>query len=149
MSIFCHWGRLCSIHKQSLISIGCHWGRLCSITTQSLNCTEHSQNTNIWSQYIFGCRSFYYAGKEKKRKWHSPIFFSFFFSCFFILFFLVFSFSWPSTSLWDVYSETFIHRYNIPLAHAFTRFSLYDFFLTCTSCTMSLPLGYSVNNFRL
>ena len=92
MSIFCHWGRLCSIHKQSLISIGCHWGRLCSITTQSLNCTEHSQNTNIWSQYIFGCRSFYYAGKEKKRKWHGPIFFLSFFLVFLFYFFLFFLF---------------------------------------------------------
>ena len=27
----------------------------------------------------------------------------------------------PSTSLWGVYSETFIHRYSIPLTHAFTR----------------------------
>ena len=27
----------------------------------------------------------------------------------------------PSTSLWGVYSETFIHRCNIPLTHAVTR----------------------------
>ena len=32
-----------------------------------------------------------------------------------------FCFVLPSTSLWGVYSETFIHRYNIPLTHAFTR----------------------------
>ena len=36
-------------------------------------------------------------------------------SFFFFFFFL------PSTSLWGVYSETFIHRYSIPLTHAFTR----------------------------
>ena len=41
------------------------------------------------------------------------------FSCFFF-FFLLFFFL-PSTSLWGFYSETFIHRYSIPLAHAFTR----------------------------
>ena len=40
------------------------------------------------------------------------------FSFFFFFFFLCAVF--PSTSLWGVYSETFIHRYNIPLAHAFT-----------------------------
>ena len=33
---------------------------------------------------------------------------------FFVVIFL------PSTSLWGVYSETFIHRYSIPLTHAFT-----------------------------
>ena len=58
-----------------------------------------------------------------------------------------FFFFWPSTSLWGVYSETFIHRYSIPLAHAFTRLCMI-FPLTCTSRTMPLPLGYSVHNFR-
>ena len=37
------------------------------------------------------------------------------FTTFFFFFFL------PSTSLWGFYSETFIHRYSISLAHAFTR----------------------------
>ena len=32
-----------------------------------------------------------------------------------------------STSLWYVYSERFIHRYNIPLAHAFTRLCMICF----------------------
>ena len=46
-----------------------------------------------------------------------------------------------------VYSETFIHRYGIPLTHAFTRlcmifFFFFFFFLTCTSRTLPLPLGY-------
>ena len=40
---------------------------------------------------------------------------------FFFVFFL------PSTSLWGVYSETFIHRYSIPLAHAFTRLCMIFF----------------------
>ena len=33
----------------------------------------------------------------------------------------------PSTSLWGVYSETFIHRYNIHLTHAFTRLCMIFF----------------------
>ena len=37
----------------------------------------------------------------------------------------------PSTSLWGVYSETFIRHYNIPLAHSFTR--LYMFLFLCFS----------------
>ena len=53
----------------------------------------------------------------------------------------------PSTSLWGVYSETFIHRYNIHLIHVFTRVCMI-FFLTYTSRTMPLPLGYSVHNFH-
>ena len=57
--------------------------------------------------------------------------------CFFVLFL-------PSTSLWGVYSETFIHHYNVPLAHSFTRLCMI-FLSTCTSCTMPLPLGYSVH----
>ena len=43
----------------------------------------------------------YMAGNYK------PFFFSFFFL--------------PSTSLWGFYSKTSIHRYSIPLSHAFTR----------------------------
>ena len=34
--------------------------------------------------------------------------------------FFFFSFFVPSTSTWGVYSETFIHHYNITLAHSFT-----------------------------
>ena len=34
-----------------------------------------------------------------------------------------------STSLWGVYSETFIHHYNIPLAYSFTRLCMLLFFL--------------------
>ena len=30
------------------------------------------------------------------------------------------SFFFSSTSLWGIYSETFVHRYNVPLTHAFT-----------------------------
>ena len=37
-----------------------------------------------------------------------------------VFFFFSLSFL-PSTSLWGFYSETFIHRYSIPLTHAFTR----------------------------
>ena len=37
------------------------------------------------------------------------------------VFFCFVLFCLPSTSLWGVYSETFIHRYNFPLTHAFTR----------------------------
>ena len=48
------------------------------------------------------------------------VFFSFFFSLAWTDFFFFFFF-WPSTSLWGFYSETFIHRYSIPLTHAFTR----------------------------
>ena len=33
-------------------------------------------------------------------------------------------------------------------SHSRIHTSLYDFFLTCTSCTMPLPLGYSVHNFH-
>ena len=33
----------------------------------------------------------------------------------------------PSTPLRGVYSETFIHRYNIPLAHSFTRLYIFCF----------------------
>ena len=36
-------------------------------------------------------------------------------------------FALPSTSLWGVYSETFIHRYNIPLTYAFTRLCIKKF----------------------
>ena len=35
----------------------------------------------------------------------------------------------PSTSLWGVYSKTFIHHYNIPLAHSFTDSSDFDHML--------------------
>ena len=45
----------------------------------------------------------------------------------------------PSTSLWGVYSETFIYHYSIFLDHAFTRLCM-----TCTSCIMPLALGQSV-----
>ena len=65
----------------------------------------------------------------------------------FFFFFFFFLFFFPSTSLWGIYSKTFIHRYNIPLTHAFTRLCMICF-LTCTSRTMPLPLGYSVHNFR-
>ena len=52
-----------------------------------------------------------------------------------LLFFFFFSsfppppppFFLPSTSLWGVYSETFIHRYNIPLTHALTRLCMICF----------------------
>ena len=50
-------------------------------------------------------RSFSFSGS---LAWNSFFFFFFFFSL-------------PSTSLWGFYSETFIHRYSISLAHAFTR----------------------------
>ena len=61
----------------------------------------------------------------------------------------------PSTSLWGVYSETFIRHYNILLAHAFTRLCMtctpctvplpLGLCMTCTPCTMPLPLGHSVH----
>ena len=38
-----------------------------------------------------------------------------------------FFFFLPSTSLWGVYSETFIHRYSIPLTHAFTNLCMIFF----------------------
>ena len=53
----------------------------------------------------------------------SLAFFGFFFLVWLVslaLFFVFFVFL-PSTSLWGFYSETFIHRYSISLAHAFTR----------------------------
>ena len=52
----------------------------------------------------------------------------------------------PSTSLCGVYSETFIHHYNVPLAHSFTHLCM-TFFPTCTSCIMPLPLGSQCEQF--
>ena len=34
----------------------------------------------------------------------------------------------PSTSLCGIYSETFIHHYNVPLAHSFMHLCMIDFF---------------------
>ena len=45
----------------------------------------------------------------------------------FRFYFFLFCFVLPSTSLWGVYSETFIHRYRIPLTHAFTRLCMIFF----------------------
>ena len=55
----------------------------------------------------------------------------------------LFLFFWPNTSLWGVYSKTFIHRYNIPLDHSFTRLCMI-FFLACTPCTVPFCLDLVV-----
>ena len=61
----------------------------------------------------------------------------FLFVCCFLFFVL------PSTSLWGVYSETFIHHYNIPLAHSFTRLCMIPPpppFFSSHVCPADLPL---------
>ena len=52
----------------------------------------------------------------------------------------------PSTSLWGVYSKTFIHRYCIPLTNAFTRLCM-SFFSHVHPALCLFPFGYSVHNF--
>ena len=53
-----------------------------------------------------------------------------------------------STSLWGVYSETFIHRYNVPLAHSLTRLCMIYFLHMCIPHSASSP-WYTVFLFRL
>ena len=78
------------------------------------------------------------------------------FLCLFSLVFFFFFFFWPSTTLWGVYSETFIHRYNIPLTHAFTRLCMIFFshvhpalclFPLVTVCTIFIFKLFTIKHF--
>ena len=51
------------------------------------------------------------------------------------------------TMFLPLYSQTFILHYNVPPAHPFTRLYMFVcccYFFTCTSCTISLPLGHRI-----
>ena len=88
-----------------------------------------SLKNSYWLSFIFRpgeslqCFFFYQHRNARDVKNSKPFFFLF-----------------PSTSLWGIYSETLIHHYNVPLAHAFTCLCM-----TCTYCTLPLPLGHSVH----
>ena len=90
----------------------------CNKSPSNTDLEKDEQGVDRW-YYGLGCCGFGYC--QWIYLFYIYIYIFFFFSSFFSPPFL------PSTSLWGVYSETFIHRYNIPLTHALTRLCMICF----------------------
>ena len=103
------------------------------ITAVNLNRDKHIETFDITNVHVLGKNK----QVEKRKVKYPPVlsnssqvlFFLTLVACFFSVLSMDFSSStlvfffflfFPSTSLWGFYSETFIHRYSISLAHAFT-----------------------------
>ena len=110
------WRRLWLVHKRS------------SFKSMSHSIVAHHWNIRKGSIWVF-------EHKVVKEKVELPLncytyictFFDGGVLCTFTGVIFLFVFVLPSTSLWGVYSETFIYHYNVPLAHSFMRLCMICF----------------------